>query len=290
MAENHKRSWRQRMKDRYRLIIYNDDTLKEVGFMRLTGFNFLWVLGLVTVVMSGLVYVLIAYTSIREFIPDYPDSNLRRMIIHNSQLVDSLEMEIQKRDRFFQNMSNIISGRDPLDVGVGSPDDSIHEVKNINLSKSERDSLMRVELEQEEQLNLAVSSNASKQEENSNTLFFYKPVNGVITNLFDAAQKHYGIDIVSKPNELVKSVLDGTVVMATWTIETGHVVYVQHSQDFISVYKHNSEILKREGTKVRAGEPVAVIGNSGEYSTGPHLHFELWKNGVPVDPQQYIIF
>jgi len=119
---------------------------------------------------------------------------------------------------------------------------------------------------------------------------FFKPLNGIITAKFAPLEKHYGIDIVAPHNDAVKSVLDGTVIMAAWTLETGYVIVIQHAGNLISVYKHNAVLLKQEGDFVKAGEPIAIAGNSGEISTGPHLHFELWYNGNPVNPTNYINF
>jgi murein DD-endopeptidase MepM/ murein hydrolase activator NlpD len=115
-------------------------------------------------------------------------------------------------------------------------------------------------------------------------------VNGIVTNSFKGSENHFGTDIVAGPNEVVKATLDGTIILSTWTIETGNVVQIQHDNDLISVYKHNAEILKNMGKRVKAGEPIAIIGNSGELTTGPHLHFELWYKGKPVNPEEYITF
>jgi murein DD-endopeptidase MepM/ murein hydrolase activator NlpD len=120
--------------------------------------------------------------------------------------------------------------------------------------------------------------------------FFFTPVQGIISNGYNPTGRHYGIDIVSKKNEAIKSILDGTVIFSAWTLQTGYVIAIQHQSDIISIYKHNSVLLKREGDFVKAGDPIAIIGETGELSTGPHLHFELWYNGKPVNPREYITF
>jgi murein DD-endopeptidase MepM/ murein hydrolase activator NlpD len=284
-----KRKLIQKLKDRYRLIIYNDNTYAEAGNLKLTPFNILVLLGILTIIFAASIYLLVAYTSIRELIPGYPDSELRRTILNNAMRIDSLEKELDKRDKYFINLRKILSGGLPFDY-TNSNNDSL-KAKSVNYSKSEQDSMLRKQIEEEEQFNLLVKSNEhTNTKEDPIRLHFFAPVNGFITNVFNADKNHFGIDLVAGPNELVKSVLDGTVIMASWTLETGYVIYVQHENNFISVYKHNSELLKREGNRVQAGEAIAIIGNSGEYSTGPHLHFELWENGKPLNPESYILF
>ena len=156
---------------------------------------------------------------------------------------------------------------------------------HVSFIKNTEDSLLRVQVEEEERYNLF-----KRDEDNSTLPLFFKPIRGVVIDSIDHQKAHYGIDIVAKENEVVKATLDGTVIMSSWTSETGNVIAIQHSNDFISVYKHNSVLLKKEGVSVRAGEAIAIIGNSGKWSSGPHLHFELWQKGTCIDPQLYINF
>jgi murein DD-endopeptidase MepM/ murein hydrolase activator NlpD len=282
-----RRSISDRLADKYRLIIYNDNTFEEVGSLKLKGFNLLWIFGALAFILVTLTFILIAYTSIREFIPGYPSSKEKREIVMNAIKLDSLEHEIKLRDAYFANMQNILLGKDTFKTG--DKKDSI-KIKNIKFTKSKSDSLLRKTVE-EEQLN--VFSNDAKGGLGSTStyqLHFFTPLKGVITNKFNPMNGHYGLDIVAGPNEVIKSVLDGTVILATWTLETGYVIQIQHSNNLVSVYKHNAELLKSVGTHVSAGEPIAIVGNSGEITTGPHLHFELWYNGQPVNPEDYIVF
>jgi murein DD-endopeptidase MepM/ murein hydrolase activator NlpD len=284
-----KRKLSQKLKDRYRLIVYNDNTFEEVGFVRLTGFNLLWIIGALGFILVSLTFILIAYTSVRELIPGYPDSNIKREIVLNALRLDSLQHEIEIRDRYFTNINNIISGHDPLDT-VKSNSQSI-KLKNIKFSKSENDSLLRKQVEGEEQYNLSFSQQPKKQNsENLAQIHFFTPLRGVVTSGFNLSTNHLGTDIVAGPNEVIKSVLDGTVILATWTLETGYIIEIQHEDNLISIYKHNAELLKHAGSHVNAGEPIAIVGNSGELTTGPHLHFELWYNGRAVNPEDYIVF
>ena len=154
--------------------------------------------------------------------------------------------------------------------------------------------MLRVEVEGQEKYAVSSrhSSSSSHQQPVSEitSYLFFTPVKGIVTNNFDPLNHHYGIDIVAKPNEPVKSILEGTVIFSDWTLETGYTIAIQHQQNMISVYKHNSSILKKTGSFVKAGEPIAIIGNTGELTTGPHLHFELWYNGNPINPRDHISF
>ena len=284
-----KRPVSERLKDKYRLIIYNDNTFEEVGYVKLKGFNLLWIIGAIGFILVVLTFILIAYTSVRELIPGYPDSKLRREIVMNALKLDSLQHELEIRDKYFTNIGNIITGHDPV-IKVDAKNQPI-ETKDIKFSKSEKDSLLRKQIEDDEQFNFNTKSKPTQQSSsNLSQVHFFTPLRGIVTNSFNRATNHYGTDIVSGPNDVIKAVLDGTVIMATWTIETGYVIQIQHENNLISVYKHNAELLKKAGSRVEAGEPIAIVGNSGELTTGPHLHFELWYNGRPVNPEDYIVF
>jgi murein DD-endopeptidase MepM/ murein hydrolase activator NlpD len=285
-----KRKLTQRLRDKYRLIIYNDNSFEEVGYVRLKGFNLLWIIGALGFILISLVFILIAYTSVRELIPGYPDSRMRREMVLNALRLDSLEHEMQLRDKYFSNINNIISGREPVDYDIKNVDSL--KTKNIKFTRSDNDSILRKQVEDEEQYNISEPTNSkdAKPTYNLSQIHFFTPLRGVITSSFNSATNHYGTDIVAGPNEVIKSVLDGTVIMATWTLETGYVIQIQHDNNLVSVYKHNAELLKRAGNRVVAGDAIAIVGNSGELTTGPHLHFELWYNGRPVNPEDYIVF
>jgi murein DD-endopeptidase MepM/ murein hydrolase activator NlpD len=282
-----RRTLTERLSDRYRLIIYNDNTFEEVGSFRLKGFNLLWVLGLLGFILVSLTFMLIAYTSVREIIPGYPTAKERREIIINAIRLDSLERALKLRDKYFANIQNILLGRDTAYKMVNQKDSL--KVKNIQFTRSKSDSLLRKEVEAE-QFNVFSGERRNNKDQPTSQLYFFTPLKGVITNKFNPNMGHYGVDIVAGPNEVIKSVLDGTVIFSSWTLETGYVIQIQHSNNLISVYKHNAELLKTTGVRVLAGEPIAIVGNSGEITTGPHLHFELWYNGQPVNPEDYIVF
>lgn len=284
---NEKRKYIEKLKSKYRLNILNDQSFEEVFTMRLSRLNVIAFLGSAAILIIVLVIVLIAFTPIREFIPGYPDGNTRRNIVINALRVDSLERELRQWKGYYSNINNILNGGEPTSI-VSKPDSTI-KYKEIHFTRSVEDSLLRLQIEENEMYNLSVFD--SRKSKNSlSSMLFFAPVKGVITSTFSLQQNHFGIDIVAAPNEAVVAVADGTVTLSTWTLEAGYIVQIQHEDNLISVYKHNSQLLKKQGVRVKAGETIAIIGNSGELTTGPHLHFELWYNGNPIDPQKYIIF
>jgi len=272
---------------KYRLVVLNEDSYEEVGFIRLSRLNILAIVGTVTIVMIALVYVTIAYTPVREFIPGYPDALMSYNIRQNAMKLDSLQRELAMRDQYFLNINRIVNGERPEDFLNDT--NTTQQPDEIVFSRSVNDSLLRQKVEAEEQFRLSISEEFSQGSE-LHDIHFFTPVEGIVTNPFNPSENHFGIDLVAGPNEVVKATLDGTVTMATWTLETGYVIQIQHDHNMMSVYKHNAELLKSVGLKVNAGDVIAVIGNSGELTTGPHLHFELWHNGVALNPTDYIVF
>jgi murein DD-endopeptidase MepM/ murein hydrolase activator NlpD len=191
------------------------------------------------------------------------------------------------RDQYFLNINRIVNGERPEDFINDTTSSSSSE--EIIFSRSKTDSILRQQVEAEEQFRLSVSDQSSDGKDLYD-IHFFTPVQGIVTNNFNPVEKHFGIDLVAGPNEVVKATLNGTVTMATWTLETGYIIQIQHENNMMSVYKHNAELFKSVGSTVNAGDVIAVIGNSGELTSGPHLHFELWHNGVPLNPSDYIVF
>ncbi len=289
MAEEQKekKKFIHKLTDKYRIVLLNDSTFKEVGFMRLTRLNVFTVGGVIMLLFIAIIWSLIAYTPVRELIPGYPDAEMRNNIIQNQIRLDSLEMEIKYRDQYFDNLKTIISGEKPAEFILETAESS--PPANLGVQRSASDSMLRHDIELAEKLSIPMVY-ADSEVTRLERLHFFSPVGGMVTNSFNPLNNHFGTDIVAGPNEVVKATLDGTVTMATWTLETGHVLQIQHANNLISVYKHNAELLKKVGMRVRAGDAIAIIGNSGELTTGPHLHFEIWQNGVPLDPEEFIVF
>lgn len=275
-----------KLKNQYRLTIFNDSTFQSVFSIKLTRLKVFAAVAIASSIIVVLVTFLIAATPLREYIPGYPDAEQRQMMVNNVIKIDSLEVELGKRDAFFESIKAVVSGNVPVDTISGN--DSARQLLNVKFNNYNHDSVFEDEL-LAEQTNVSIRGNNTNRKELSQ-MHFFVPLKGIVTNQFSSASQHFGVDLVSEPNARICSVLDGSVIFSGWTLETGYVIYIQHDADLISVYKHNAELLKTTGDRVKAGEPVAIIGNSGEFTSGPHLHLELWHRGNPVDPQQYIDF
>lgn len=269
------------------MVLLNEDSFEEVGNIRLTRLNMIALAGVVLILLVAITYSIIAYTNIREWIPGYPDAAMRQHIRQNAMKLDSLEYEQAIRDQYFHNLNKIISG----EVPESYMNDTSGRIEGgeIALMRSTNDSILRQKVEAEEQFRLSVFE-AEHVSRNLYDMNFFTPVKGMVTRSFNPLDGHFGIDLVAGPNEVVKAVLDGTVIMSAWTLETGHVIQIQHDYNLISVYKHNATLFKTAGEKVVAGDAIAIVGNSGELTTGPHLHFELWHDRVPLNPADFIVF
>jgi murein DD-endopeptidase MepM/ murein hydrolase activator NlpD len=286
MAKNdkNKRNWR----DKYKFAVYNDTTFEEVWRIRLTQYNAFLLITFLILFIIGATSSLIAFTNIREFIPGYPDVMMRRNILMSAIRLDSLEREVALRDKYFANLNAIISGKPPVEILPRQ--DSSKSYKSINFVSSTDDQVLRTKVEKEEQFNLTLGPRINESTSLA-SLHFFPPVKGIISGKYDLRTKHFGTDIVTKPKSPVSAALDGTIIFTGWTMETGYVIEIQHMNNLVSVYKHNSSLLKEVGEFVRAGEPISVVGDSGElYTTGPHLHFEIWYKGSPLDPEKHILF
>lgn len=228
---------------------------------------------------------MIATTGLREYIPGYPKAEYRQVLVRTALQIDSLETELKKRDEFFQKIQAIVSGEVPEGNLIVESD---VEPNDIVFQEYNHDSVFQDKV-LAEQLSLSMQSNNTRNAGLSQ-IHFFVPLDGVVSNHFDAGTDHFGVDLVSSPNARISSILGGTVIFAGWTLETGYVMYIQHESNLISVYKHNAELLKEAGEKVNAGEAIAIVGNTGENTSGTHLHFELWYDGNPLNPEQYIDF
>ncbi len=284
--------WYQKLRVIYRLVLLNEQTFEERFSFRLSRMNVIISLLSIIVILIVFTFFLIAYTPIREYIPGYPDIDQRKELYKLNMIADSLTNSMRQKDIYLQNIKNIIEDNNDLHVQPELENEGIL-YDSITITKSEQDSILRAEFESQEMYNLYFTESGVKAESSRTSIRnfnFFRPLNGIITSPFDHTEKHYGIDVVIAKNEAVMATLEGTVIYAGWTIETGHVIVLQHEQNLVSVYKHNSVLLKSEGDIAKAGEPIAIAGQSGELTTGPHLHFELWYNGTPLNPEEYIIF
>jgi len=276
----------QMLKDHYRLIIYNDSTIQTVWSIKLTPIKVLTLGSLGAILLILLTTTIIAYTPLRENIPGYPSAKERQQILRNYIMVDSLEHDIQIRDRYINKIKALFEGEVPSEPSAGG--DSAQKVAAVKFGNFNADSIFQDKL-LEERLNLSLQKTSNRLPSIAN-IYFFTPLRGLITNKFNPKTDHLAVDIVGQQNARISSVLDGTVFFSGWTMETGHSIYIQHENNIISAYKHNAELLKAVGDRVKAGDAIALMGNSGELTTGPHLHFELWHNGTALDPETYIDF
>lgn len=267
----------------------NDQTLEEKFSLRLTPLNVIVVGGTFALTLITITLYLIAFTGLREYIPGYADVQMRRNLLNLARRSDSLDYHFRVREEYLRNLYAVINGHiDTLKAPV-KPDESTLFDSIRKLERSDEDSLLRQQMEAADRFELQ-ESNAPDFASGIGSYSFFTPLKGAITTRFNPGQKHFGVDIVAGPDEVIKSALDGTVFIANFTSETGYVIGIQHGNNLLSFYKHNSALLKKTGDFVKAGEVIAIIGNTGEYSSGPHLHFELWYNGSPVNPVDFIRF
>ena len=288
MTKEAKKKLIDRLKSRYRLVIMNDETLEEKAALNLRPLNVFVGLGISIILLITITTFIIAFTGLREYIPGYADLKTQRRVYNLVLKADSMDQALKARDRYIENIRNVISGNvSSGDTGkvktTEAKFDTIHK-----LYKSPQDSELRKMIESQDRFSL--SEGYSSMANSINSFVFFPPVKGTITSRFDPVQKHFGVDVVAGTNEPIKATLDGTVVIANFTSETGYVIGIQHSNNLFSLYKHNSALLKKVGDFVKAGEVIAIIGNTGEFSQGPHLHFELWLNGTAINPQKYTTF
>jgi len=272
-----------RLKNRYRLVIMNDDTLEERASFNLRPLNVFVTAGLAIILLITITTFLIAFTGLREYIPGYADLKTQRRVYNLVMKADSMERSLRARDLYITNLKGIINGDvsvEPAKMPVKNP-----QADTVHMVRSAADEALRKMIESQD-----ASINLATGQPDLNGFSFFPPLKGTITNKFDPGSKHFGLDIVAGADEGIKATLDGTVILSDFTAETGYVIGIQHANNIFSLYKHNSALLKKAGDFVQAGDVVAIIGNSGELSEGPHLHFELWLNGSAVNPQRYIAF
>lgn len=291
MAEKIKTKQNKNLKNKFRFVVLNDVTFEEKFSLSLTRTNVWIFLSVVAFTLIFLTAAAIIYTPLKYFIPGFGDYNYRSQILQLQFKTDSLQNALDARAVWLENVVNVANGTidstKPPKTAANSTDKS-----QINLNDvKEEDQELRKEVEDADNFSLSYNANQnSGAVDEVKQMHLMDPVEGYVTDEYDVKKEHFGIDIAAKEEAPVKAVLDGKIISATYTFETGYVTMVQHPNNLISVYKHNSRLLKKEGTIVKAGEVIAIVGNTGELSTGPHLHFELWHEGRSLNPRDYIVF
>ncbi len=241
--------------------------------------------------LLAILLTIIAYTPLKRLIPGYPSPETRREAIMNSVKIEQLERQIIIWSLQMNNIQKIYKGEKPINIDSILQDTTFFNRATIDLvssASSKEDSILKAEFMRQEELNISALQNTKISQIEG--LLFFQPVKGVVTDGYNQTIGHPFVDIAAPNNSIVYAVLDGTIISAGWNDETGYTIQIQHDNDLISVYKHCSKLLKKSGDKVDAGTPISLVGDSGSLSTGPHLHFELWHKGDPIDPTMYINF
>lgn len=285
-----KKTLSERLTTKYQLVIRNEENLAEKSNFAFTYAKLLVISITVFIVIFSLSMLLSKTVLAKWFDPKFAQMEANKKLYELAVKVDSLAIEVDNKDRFIMNFQRILSGDtssgfvDPVEV-LGGQNKPIESIGDMKLAPS--DSQFRKEFEQSDMSLITLAS--SKYRELQET-FFFSPITGFISDHYDIKKSHYGIDIVAKTNEPVKAIADGTVIMSSWTQDSGYVLALQHRGNLISVYKHNAELLKKVGNFVNAGDIISIVGNSGEMTDGPHLHFELWYNGNSLNPEEFVTF
>ncbi|MDR1226206.1 MAG: M23 family metallopeptidase [Prevotellaceae bacterium] len=284
-----KKPYIHKLRSKYRLIIYNDQTYAEVWYMRLSRLNVMSIVGILGLLLVGIVVSLIAFTPLREFIPGYPDRQTHREIVTNALRLDSLEQQVQQWVLYNDNISRILSGKEPLNIEGESDTTLARRYRSIVMTRSAEDSLFRKQVEEMEQFNLTVSSAPDKPQDFA-SLHFFPPVRGKVIEKFSPRSGNFGVAISTQTNSTVVTALEGTVIAAFWTLDMGYVVQVQHGLGLTTTYKKLGQSIKKVGAHLEVGEVVGMIGAVKSKTKTPILVFEIWHNGTPVNPEQHIIF
>lgn len=268
---------------RFRLILLTHGSFEQKKRFNFNRFGFISLLVSLILLVIAITCAVIVFTPVKELIPGYPDKEARIASATNASRLDSLAKQIELRDQYLANLKQVLLGEKlfnpALEISENLNDSSNYLSQN-NVDYSER--MMSLDD------NFKASGFISEQPKTD--VVFFPPVSGLVTNSFDPVRDHYGTDIVTPDDEIVRATLAGTVISANWTMETGYTIQIQHKNNYISTYRHLKKLLVNTGRQVDAGESIGVYGNTGEISYGPHLHFELWHKGEPLNPEHYIDF
>lgn len=277
---------KQKLLNKYRLVVLNEETFEEQMYFRLTRLNVMIISVLLISIFVVGTFLLIASTPLKEFMPGYSSTEMRAQTAENAFKLDSLSRAYNQSIRYLNSIQRVLVGDLKLDDLKENriERDSFQKKSKEIVSTSVDDSLLRAIVEQEDKYNLPGNL------KNKVDFVLFPPAQGNLSQVYDPANKHYAVDIVLKENDPIKAVAEGTVIFSEWTSGTGHVIIIEHPFGLISAYKHNASLSKQQGDFVKPGEVIATAGNTGEFTTGWHLHFELWSDGYPMNPENFIDF
>ena len=288
MSDNKKKPKKitQKLLHKYRLVILNEDTFEERLSFKLTRLNVFILSSISSILLIVATILLIAFTPLREYIPGYSSTALKKQALELNFKTDSLQRIIMLNKHYFSSIKKVLEGNvSTVDFNRDSIIDAAKlDISEIDLSPTREDSLLREKVNKEDKYNLFESATSQVN------FVLFPPVSGNISENYNAKEKHYGIDVVVAKDTPIKAASDGTVIFSEWTAETGYVIIIEHSYGLISIYKHNASLIKSQGDLVKSGEVIATAGNTGKLTTGPHLHFELWSDGYPINPTNFIDF
>lgn len=283
------REKKSKLTTKYRFAIVDDESHKNLFVIKGSRLSLILTITVTFLIILTGVLLIVSYTPIKQLIPGYPSAETRREAIHNAYKIDSLERVILLWNLQLTNIQRVITGKEPIMLdSAKSESNNPYGKESYGNSFAKDDSLLREEIMKQERFNL--TSSANNNIEQIEGLLFFPPAKGIITEGYNKSIGHPYLDIAAPSNSTVSAVLDGTIIFAGWSDDTGYTIQIQHSNNLVSVYKHNNKLLKQIGDKVSAGTPVSLVGDTGKLSTGSHLHFELWHNGEPIDPSKYINF
>ena len=276
----------KRLFNDYKIVVSSEETFEEKLSIKASKINVFAVMLVYSVILILFTISIIFFTQLRELVPGYSSSDLLKRAIYLTQKTDSLERQIELNNKFYKSIEDVLSGKteDFIERESIPIDSGQNETNFFSISPNSEDSILRNYVETQDKFNL------TKNELVIENKMFFSPIKGDITQTFNFEENHFAIDISADIGTPVKSVLDGKILFSEWSVDTGHVIIVDHGDNIISVYKHNSKSLKEQNDFVQAGEVIAYSGNQGSLSSGPHLHFELWKNGTPIDPEPLLNF
>lgn len=277
---------KKKLLSRYRLVILNEQTFEEQLYFRLTRLNVIIICTFLFALLFTGTIALVSYTPIKEFIPGYASTKMRKQAAENAFRLDSLLNAYRQSNQQLSAIRKVLTGEvDIAEIKEYAINLDTQNIVNPSiLKRSKQDSLLRSLVEQEDKYSVGLTSGSKVD------FVLYPPATGNLSQVYDPVEKHYAVDIVLNENAPIKAVAEGTVIFSEWTADTGYVIIIEHPYGLLSAYKHNASLSKSQGETVAAGEVIATAGNTGEYSTGYHLHFELWSDGFPMNPENFIDF
>ena len=280
-----KSKFKQKLTDKYRLVVLNENTFEERFSLKLSRLNVFVLGGFFSILLVILTIIFIAFTPIKEYIPGYESSQLKAEAVKLTFDAEALKQKLTILENYTIALQPVLTGKISSEE-INSLQIQARQfvIDESQLDASKEDSLFREKIDRETRFTLLKNTKSSIK------IVFFAPLKGNISQEFDANSKHFAIDIASKKGNPIKAAADGTVIFSGWSVDTGYVIILKHNKDFISVYKHNGNLLKQQGDFVKSGEVIASVGSTGELTTGPHLHFELWKGGYAINPTNFIDF